>query len=62
LPDNTVALDLAGKLDTQSEVLWKLNRNVDALMIVDRCIKLLPDNDYLKEKRQKIIESKNNAR
>lgn len=44
----------AGLLDTKSQVLWSLNRNEEALQIVDECIELLPDNEYLKEKKDKI--------
>ena len=48
----------ANIIDTEAEVLWKLNRFDEAIEAIDRAIKIDPDSDYFKEQREKFIEAK----
>ena len=56
LTDDIDNQKVAELLDTKSEILWKLGRNNEAIHLVDDCIKLLPDNEYLQEKKNKISQ------
>lgn len=42
-------------MDTEAEVLWKLGRTEEALSVIDKCIELLPDNEYLLGQRAKFL-------
>ena len=47
---------LAGYLDTEAEVLWKMGKIDDAIKIIDKCIALQPDDKYFKDQKAKYLE------
>ena len=48
----------ANIIDTESEVLWKMNRFDEAIKTIERAISIEPDNQYFKEQKEKFIASK----
>ena len=40
-------------LDTKAEILWKLNRKEEAIMIINTALKIDPDNEYYKNQKIK---------
>ncbi|MFC1620626.1 hypothetical protein ACFL45_11880, partial [Candidatus Neomarinimicrobiota bacterium] len=42
-------------MDTEAEVLWKLDRTEEAVSVIDACIELQPEDEYLKEQRAKFL-------
>ena len=48
----------ANIIDTEAEVLWKLNRFDEAVEAIDRAIKIDPESDYFQEQREKFIDAK----
>ena len=48
----------AGIIDTEAEVLWKMNRYDDAIIAIERALSIEPDNQYFKNQKEKFIESK----
>jgi len=51
----------ANIIDTESEVLWKMNRFNDAIEAIERAISIEPDNQYFRDQKEKFIESKKTA-
>ncbi len=49
-------LAIAQVMDTEAEVLWKLGKIDDAVMIIDKCIALQPDDDYYLKQKNKFLE------
>ena len=47
---------LAGYMDTEAEVLWKMGNIEDAVRIIDKCIALQPDDKYFKDQKSKFLE------
>ncbi len=47
---------LAGYLDTEAEVLWKMGNIDDAVKIIDKCIALQPDDKYFKDQKEKFLK------
>ena len=47
---------LAGYLDTEAEVLWKMGNIDKAVEIIDECIALQPDDKYFKDQKVKFLE------
>ena len=47
---------LAGYMDTEAEVLWKMENIDEAVKIIDKCILLQPDDKYFKDQRAKFLE------
>jgi len=43
----------ANIIDTEAEVLWKLNRFDDAIDAIERAIKIEPDNQYFRDQKEK---------
>ncbi len=50
----------AGIIDTEAEVLWKLERFDDAIEAIDRAINIDPQNQYYQDQKKKFLQSKNN--
>ena len=48
----------AGIIDTEAEVLWKMNRYNEAIEAIERSISIDPENQYYKDQKEKFIESK----
>ena len=44
---------LAQLWDTEAEVLWKLGHVEEAVMLIERCITLQPDDSYYQEQKAK---------
>lgn len=42
-------------MDTEAEVLWKLGRTEEAVSVIDECIELQPEDEYLREQRSKFL-------
>jgi len=47
---------LAGFMDTEAEVLWKMGNIDDAVKKIDECILLQPDDKYFKDQKEKFLE------
>jgi len=45
-------------MDTEAEVLWKLGQIDDAIIVIDKCIGLQPDDEYFTKQKQKFLDSK----
>ena len=43
-------------LDTKAEILWKLNRKEEAIMIINTALKIDPDNEYYKNQKIKFTK------
>ena len=54
LPQNISNYDKADILYTKVEIYLNLNEKAKALELINKCITLLPDNNYLKEKKNQI--------
>ena len=48
----------AGIIDTEAEVLWKMNRFNEAIEAIERSISIDPENQYYKDQKKKFLESK----
>ena len=48
----------AGIIDTEAEVLWKMNRYDEAIGAIERALSIEPDNQYYRDQKEKFIESK----
>ena len=48
----------ASIIDTEAEVLWKMNRHDEAIEAINRAISIDPDNEYFKDQKEKFIQSK----
>lgn len=46
---------IAGLIDTEAEVLWKLGRIDEAVERIDKCIELQPEDQYFKDQREKFL-------
>ena len=46
---------LAGFMDTEAEVLWKMGNIDEAVKIIDKCIALQPDDKYFKDQKEKFL-------
>ena len=51
----------AGIIDTEAEVLWKMNRYDEAIEAIERALSIEPDNQYFKDQKVKFIESRKAA-
>jgi len=51
----------AGIIDTEAEVLWRLERYDEAIEVIERAISIEPENEYFKDQKEKFIESKNSS-
>lgn len=47
---------LAGFMDTEAEVLWKMGNIDDAVEVIDKCIDLQPNDKYFKDQKAKFLE------
>ena len=48
----------AGIIDTEAEVLWKLKRYDEAIETIEKAIIIEPANQYFRDQKEKILESK----
>jgi len=48
--------NLAGYMDTEAEVLWKMGNIDKAVEVIDNCIALQPDDKYFKDQKAKFLE------
>ena len=48
---------LAGIMDTEAEILWKLGRIREAVEIIDKCIDLQPEDEYFRNQKSKFLAS-----
>ena len=46
-------------LDTKAEVLWKMKKNEQAVLIIEQAISLNPESEYYKAQKEKFINSNN---
>jgi len=46
-------------LDTKAEVLWKMKKNEQAVLIIEQAISLNPESKYYKAQKEKFINSNN---
>ena len=51
----------ANIIDTEAEVLWKMNRFDEAIQAIERAISIEPENQYFMGQKEKFIESKKTA-
>ena len=51
----------ANIIDTEAEILWKLNRYDEAIEAIERAISIDPENHYFRDQREKFLDSKKNA-
>ena len=51
----------ANIIDTEAEVLWKLNRFDEAINTIEKSIMIDGDNQYFKDQKEKFIQSKKEA-
>ena len=51
----------ANIIDTEAEVLWKMNRFDDAIKAIQKAITIEPENQYFKDQKEKFIETKKTA-
>ncbi len=47
---------LAGYMDTEAEVLWKMGKNEEAIKVIDKSIALQPNYKYLQDQKAKFLE------
>ena len=47
---------LAGYMDTEAEVLWKMGNIEKAIEVIDNCIALQPNDKYFKDQKAKFLE------
>jgi tetratricopeptide (TPR) repeat protein len=52
----------AGILDTEAEVLWKLGRFDDAILTIEKSLRIDPSNDYYMNQKTKFVKAKREAR
>jgi tetratricopeptide (TPR) repeat protein len=52
----------AGILDTEAELLWKMGRFDDAILTIEKSLRIDPSNDYFINQKLKFILSKKKAR
>ena len=48
----------ANIIDTEAEVLWKMNRFDDAIKAIQKAIAIEPENQYFKDQKEKFLDSK----
>ena len=48
----------ANIIDTEAEVLWKMNRFDDAIKAIQKAISIEPENQYFKDQKEKFLDSK----
>ena len=53
--DKDGARDKAQIMDTKGEVLWKLGRIDEAVVVMDECITLQPEDKYYQEQKDKFL-------
>ena len=51
----------ANIIDTEAEVLWKMNRFDDAIKAIQKAITIEPENQYFKDQKEKFLDSKKTA-
>ena len=51
----------ANIIDTEAEVLWKMNRFDEAIGAIEKAISTEPENQYFKDQKEKFINSKKTA-
>ena len=49
-------------LDTEAEVLYKLNLWDDAILVIEKALRIDPSNDYFIEQKEKFVNAKKEAR
>lgn len=47
---------LAGYMDTEAEVLWKMGNIDEAVKVIDECILLQPNDKYFQNQKEKFLE------
>jgi len=47
---------LAGYMDTEAEVLWKMGNIDEAVRVINECITIQPDDKYFKDQKAKFLE------
>lgn len=52
----------AGILDTEAEVLWKLGRFNDAILTIEKSLRIDPSSDYFIDQKTKFVNAKKEAR
>ena len=56
LVSNNDPSTIAGYMDTEAEILWKMGKTEDAINVIEECIDLQPDNQYFKDQKEKFLE------
>ena len=52
----------AGVLDTEAEVLWKMGRFDDAILTIEKSIRIDPSSDYFMDQKAKFVNAKKEGR
>jgi tetratricopeptide (TPR) repeat protein len=52
----------AGILDTEAEVLWKMGRFNDAILTIEKSLRIDPTSDYFMDQKTKFVNAKKDAR
>ena len=52
----------AGILDTEAEVLWKMGRFNDAILTIEKSLRIDPSSDYFMDQKTKFVNAKKEAR
>tara|TARA_B100001250_G_scaffold86025_1_gene71160 strand:- start:1419 stop:2276 length:858 start_codon:yes stop_codon:yes gene_type:complete len=47
----------ANILDTEAELLWKLTKTEEAIIVINKALKIDPENEYYQEQKNKFLES-----
>jgi len=54
---NNDSAAIAGYKDTEAEILWKMGNIDEAVKVIDECIALQPDDKYMKDQKEKFLQS-----
>ena len=52
----------AGILDTEAEVLWKMGRFNEAILTIEKSLRIDPSSDYFMDQKAKFVNAKKDAR
>jgi len=61
LSDNDKAFQ-AGILDTEAEVLWKMGRFNDAILTIEKSLRIDPGSEYFMDQKTKFVKAKKDER
>ena len=44
-------------IDTEAEILWKMGKNEEAVLVIEKAIKISPEDNYYKSQKEKFKDS-----